>query len=389
MSQILAAEFFAGIGLMRAGIEAAGLRVVWANDISPVKAAVYAANFGPDDLRVGDLREIRGAEVPDVEVATASFPCIDLSLAGHRRGLAGAQSGLFFDFVRVLTEMGERRPRAVLIENVPSFVSSRGGSDLCEALTALNGLGYVCDLAVVDSRWFVPQSRSRLFVLGLLDPVLETASPKTVANFLAVDGQAVTTKARERDVLRPSPLQQFLDRNQDLHLMRWMTGGPAPVEPRLADVVEHLMPDDHRWWDAKRLGHFERTLPDRHATRIGVLADQNVIAWRTAYRRTRKGQAVWEVRADEIAGCLRTARGGSSRQALIEVDQDGHRVRWMTAREYGRLQGVPDSFDVAVVTEAQALFGFGDAVTVPVITWLAENFLVPALRLPGAVPRAA
>ena len=126
MSLPSVAEFFAGIGLVRAGVEAAGLDVVWANDISPVKHAVYVANFGSDEYRLCDVRDVRGADVPGVDVATATFPCIDLSLAGHRRGLAAEQSGLFFEFVRVLDEMGARRPAAVLIENVPSFVSSRG-----------------------------------------------------------------------------------------------------------------------------------------------------------------------------------------------------------------------------------------------------------------------
>lgn len=108
MSQPSVAEFFAGIGLVRAGVEAAGFDVVWANDISKVKHAVYAANFG-DDYSVSDVRDIRGDDVPSVDLATASFPCIDLSLAGHRRGLAGEQSGLFFEFVRVLDEMGARQ----------------------------------------------------------------------------------------------------------------------------------------------------------------------------------------------------------------------------------------------------------------------------------------
>ena len=156
------------------------------------------------------------------------------------------------------------------------------------------------------------------------------------------------------------------------------------VNARLGDVVERLAPEDDRWWDAKRLAAFDRTLPERHAARVAELEGQSLTAWRTAYRRTRGGRAVWEVRADEIAGCLRTARGGSSRQALVEISEGRHRVRWMTARECGRLQGVPDSFDISPVTESQALFGFGDAVTVPVITWLVESFVAPAFIDPAA-----
>ena len=383
MSQPSVAEFFAGIGLVRAGVEAAGLDVVWANDISPIKQAVYSANFGSDDYHLCDVRDVRGTDVPDVDIATASFPCIDLSLAGHRRGLAGEQSGLYFEFVRVLAEMGEQRPAAVLIENVPSFISSRGGRDLT-TLAALNRLGYVCDLAVVDSRWFVPQSRSRLFVLGLLGADWPTSTPSlSVVDDEATDGPA------GRDALRPPSLRRFLARTSGLDLTRRMIGRPPSADAMLADVVERLGEDDARWWDAQRFAAFDRTLPQRHAARIAELEDQGVTAWRTGYRRTRGGRAVWEVRADEIAGCLRTARGGSSRQALVEIERGCHRVRWMTAREYGRLQGVPDSFDISPVTESQALFGFGDAVTVPVITWLAESFVAPALGMRAANAHAA
>ncbi|MXV86089.1 MAG: DNA cytosine methyltransferase [Acidimicrobiales bacterium] len=374
MSQPSVAEFFAGIGLVRSGMEAAGFKVVWANDISPMKQAVYAANFGADHYHLCDVRDIRGDAVPEVDVATASFPCIDLSLAGHRRGLAGEQSGLYFEFVRVLAEMGERRPAAVLIENVPSFISSRGGRDLHDALASLNRLGYVCDLAIVDSRWFVPQSRKRLFVLGWRDIGGRAGAP----SLSVVQGDAAS-EAMRADTLRPPSLRKFLDASRHLELAQFVHGCLPSVQFRLADVVEHLGADDERWWDERRLAAFDRTLPKRHETRIAELEDQNLTTWRTAYRRTRGGRAVWEVRADEIAGCLRTARGGSSRQALVEMHDGTHRVRWMTAREYGRLQGVSDEFDISPVTESQALFGFGDAVTVPVIAWIADNFLVPAL----------
>lgn len=104
-------ELFAGIGLMRAGLEAAGFRVVFANDIEPFKAKMYVANYGPDDFHLGDVRDLRGGELPDADLLTASFPCTDLSLAGNRAGLAGEHSGTFWEAVRLLKEMGPRLPR--------------------------------------------------------------------------------------------------------------------------------------------------------------------------------------------------------------------------------------------------------------------------------------
>jgi DNA (cytosine-5)-methyltransferase 1 len=96
----------------------------------------------------------------------------------------------------------------------------------------------------------------------------------------------------------------------------------------------------------------------------------------TAYRRTRHGSATWEIRPDNISGCLRTNGGGSSKQALVEAGNGNVRVRWMTAREYARLQGAPFfRFDSA--TESQAKFAFGDGVCVPAVAWLARHCLVP------------
>src|SRR4051794_21062921 len=114
------AEFFAGMGLVRQAVESVGGEVVFANDIEPSKQALYVDNFSSGDFRLGDIREIEGADIPDVDLATASFPCTDLSLAGNRAGLAGRESGMFWEFARVIREMGARAPQAILLENVPS-----------------------------------------------------------------------------------------------------------------------------------------------------------------------------------------------------------------------------------------------------------------------------
>lgn len=359
-AEITAAEFFAGIGLVRAGLEQAGIGVVWANDVAPKKQAVYASNFDAADYHLGDIRGVRGASLPRVDIATASFPCVDLSLAGHRRGLDGEHSGLFFEFSRVLREMKERSPAVVMIENVTSFVSSRQGRDLRASIEDLNSLGYVCEVLTLDARWFVPQSRPRLFLIG---------SRERLAGVMS-GGQGP---------LRPEAVVSFIRANRDLRLQEL----PVPIPPqngdRLRDVVERLDPEDERWWCTDRLDRFLESLSPSHRPRLESLRHDGTTLWRTAYRRTRKGVALWEIRSDDIAGCLRTARGGSSRQAVVEISPGGVRVRWMTPREYARLQGAPDEFDYSAVTDAQALFGFGDAVCVPLVAWLAQHVLVPAV----------
>ena len=132
------AEFFAGIGLVREAIEPLGWDCVFANDISPDKAQMYGERFGTDHLRVGDINHLKLDDLPhDLDLLTASFPCIDLSLAGNRRGLSGQHSGAIWPFLRLTGELARERmlPKALLLENVTGFVTSNGGRDLEEVCT--------------------------------------------------------------------------------------------------------------------------------------------------------------------------------------------------------------------------------------------------------------
>lgn len=353
------AEFFAGIGLVGHALSLEGCQVVFANDIDPVKHRMFQANFDDSVLNTGDIRNVHGRHVPDVDIATASFPCTDLSLAGNRAGLTGEHSGMFWEFTRVLDEMGHRRPSVVMLENVVGFFSSNGGKDLHAAIKELNALGYRCDLVLTDAKWFVPQSRPRVFIIGT-----STAVPAR--------GDGSESSAR------PVWFTDFAAQNPGLKLQDFGVGIPATGDVRLSSVVDRMPKDDSRWWDADRTQAFVDSLSDLQSARIRELRDGAVLEWRTAYRRTRNGVPVWEVRPDAIAGCLRTARGGSSKQAVVEAGRGELRVRWMTAREYARLQGVPD-FELHSVTESQAMFGFGDAVCVPVVRWIAREYLLPAL----------
>jgi DNA (cytosine-5)-methyltransferase 1 len=354
------AEFFAGIGLVGMALEQEGADVVFANDISTVKRGIYAANFNGSQFVRCDVREIRGHDIPDVDLATASFPCTDTSLAGNRSGLTGQESGTLNEFLRVLNEMGRRRPFAVMLENVVGFRSSNDGRDLSGTIETLNGLGYVCDIVVLDGRWFLPQSRPRLFIVGSRERVLERG-------------------AWNASAVRPGWVGDFVRRRPHLSMQDAALPEPPCESGLLADFLEDRSPTDGIWWNEVRLSAFLESLSPVQASRLESRRASPEIATATAYRRTRSGRATWEIRADAIAGCLRTGRGGSSRQAVVEAGRGDVRVRWMTAREYARLQGAPDiSFGPA--TESQARFALGDAVCVPAVAWLARHYLIPLVQ---------
>jgi DNA (cytosine-5)-methyltransferase 1 len=334
-------EFFAGGGMARLGL-GARWRCAFANDFDPVKAAAYRANFpdAADHLREADVWTLSPDDLPlRADLAWASSPCQDFSLAGGRAGLSGGRSSAFFGFWRLIEALGDRRPRLVVIENVTGLLTSRGGADFAGLAEALAASGYRFGALEVDAAAFLPQSRPRVFVVAVRG---------AVAPGLAGDSPFHTRAAPPR-------------RNTDL---------AALLEPD-ASVA---------WHDAARTERLLSLMAPLHRSRIEARRGRAV---GTVFRRTRVegGHSVQraEVRFDGVAGCLRTPRGGSSRQVILVVDGGRVRSRLLTPREAGRLMGLPEGYRLPQPATA-ALHVAGDGVAVPVVRWLASELLEPLLE---------
>lgn len=361
------AEFFAGIGLMRMGLEKEGWEVVFANDIDRDKYEMYSSHFGDcsQHFLLDDIHNLKPDQIPTATMATASFPCNDLSLAGARKGLHGKQSSAYWGFVRILDEMGFRRPPIVLLENVTGFLTSHGGRDFQTALLSLNRLGYSTDAIIIDASRFVPQSRVRLFVIGVLKD--------GHANWEIQD----SLRFYESDV-RPKALAEFIFTHPEI-VWNIRPLPPLPKNPmNLSDIIEDLHESSEFWWDAKRRDYLVNQMSEKHAKQLQQMMGASKWTYGTVFRRIRKGRSMAELRTDGLAGCLRTPRGGSGRQILVQAGYDKVRVRLLTPRECARLMGA-DDFIVNVPLN-RALFGFGDAVCVPVIDWISKNYLNPLLK---------
>ncbi len=358
------AEFFAGIGLMRLGLEREGWSIAYANDIAEDKHDMYATHFGDtaSHFHVGDIHKLQAEDIPSVTLATASFPCNDLSLAGAREGLGGKQSSAYWGFTRILEEMGSRRPPIVLLENVAGFLTSHGGCDFQEALLALNRLGYHVDAIIVDAARFVPQSRVRLFVIGSLQEDQSAQVIREATHFYESDA-------------RPPALADFIFSHPEI---AWNIREIPDLPTRtttLADIVEDLDENSAFWWNDERREYLISQMSDKHAKQLKKMIQGRQWSYGTVFRRVRKGKSMAEMRTDGVAGCLRTPRGGSGRQILVQAGRGEVKVRLLTPRECARLMGA-DDFSIEA-TLNRALFGFGDAVCVPVIAWIAEHYLNP------------
>jgi DNA (cytosine-5)-methyltransferase 1 len=358
------AEFFAGIGLMRMGLEKAGWTVRWANDIDPDKQKLYRNHFGNQDhFILGDVHRIDSREIPEVALATASFPCTDLSLAGARKGLDGAGSGAFWGFVNAVRGMGKRKPSMVFLENVTGFLSSHGGKDFNDACLALNSLGYWLDTMILDAASFVPQSRQRLFIVGHLGEPSPRVADRT-PGFL--EGPC-----------RPEALARFIFSHPKIKWAIRDLPEPPRLKVRLSDVLEKLPPASPEWWPKERADYLLAQMSSKHRALAEAMIQGKTTTFGTVFRRVRNGISMAELRTDGIAGCLRTPKGGSGRQILFAAGRGRFAVRLLNGRECARLMGADDFHLSPSAPLNKILFGFGDAVCVPVVTWIAENHLNP------------
>lgn len=359
------ADFFAGIGLHRYALERHGWSVAFANDMDPAKRATHDAHFQDDESHyvVANVHHVAASDVPSVSLAVASFPCNDLSLAGSRRGLAGPQSSAFWGFTRVVEEMGDRRPPLIMLENVPGLLTSRNGDDLEAALEALNDLGYSVDLFILDARHFVPQSRRRVFVVATVDTCLEPPSEPTPA---------------VESALRPRAVAGFISSRPHIRwAIRTLPDLPE-CELTLVDILDDLAPTSDAWWSDERAAYLLSQMSPKHRATADAMIASDRVAHGAVFRRVRKGVTRAELRADGIAGCLRTPRGGSARQILFQAGRGSYAARLLTGRECARLMGADDyRLDGSL---NRALFGFGDAVCVPVIEWIARYYLDPVIN---------
>lgn len=358
-------EFFAGIGLVRLGLEKAGWKCLFADDNDPEKVRIYINNFGVEHINDKDIEVLKAGDIPTAALATASFPCQDLSEAGPHKGIRGSRSGLFWDFVRILRGMGTSRPPLVLLENVKGFLTEKKGRNLVLAIRALNKLGYVCDALVIDGKYFVPQSRPRIFVVGI---------SKRAATRLRLPSDLAPAQEHP---FRPTRILQL---QRDYSSLEWFSL-ELPLAPhqyvgfeQILDPSETVPPS--YWFSEEETNRHIKMMPLRHKEKLDSLSLQRRFAAVTMYRRMRKGEQKAELRFDNNAGCLRSARGGSSKQFVVVINQGKFRIRKLTVPELRRLMGLPESFFLPSNYNA-AYRALGDAVVVPTIEWVARNILDP------------
>ncbi|WP_280332737.1 DNA cytosine methyltransferase [Nocardia wallacei] len=423
-------EFFAGGGMAMAGLNKSGHKweCLFANDIDEKKAESYRRNWiekplvtlgkaedeRPDHIaeRSGKIRMIGHlgvGSVADVDTQThlrdhgpvdlawASFPCQDLSLAGSGAGLSGARSGTFMPFWQLIETLRAegRPPKLVVLENVVGALTAGKGQDFVVLGDKLATTGYRFGAVVINAAYWVPQSRPRLFIIAVNEDVplreeLLSNGPQTPWHTQAL------VNAHKR------LMEGSLAAKRRDSWIWWNLPNPPATRSEyktLADVIDRGEPEGVDWHSPADTDRLIMELMNqtnqekvRTAEKLSLETNRRIVG--TVYKRMRpEGEQIGtdgngkpirakvqraEVRFDEIAGCLRTPGGGSSRQTILVIDGGQTRSRLLSPREAARLMGLPKKYKLPErYNDAYHLAG--DGVVVDVVDFLAVKVLEPLL----------
>jgi DNA (cytosine-5)-methyltransferase 1 len=330
-------ELFAGIGGFRLGLERAGHKCVWSNEIQPKARSIYEKNFGesPDGR---DIRTIRHDEIPDTELLVGGFPCATFSTAGKRTGFSteDTRGTLFFEICRIA---GAKRIPYLFLENVKGLLNHDNGRTFAVILSSLDELGYDVQWQCVNSKNFgVPQHRERLFIIASIRGI---PRPKV---FPIGQGSPRSNESR------------VLDKKQARTLTGRMRKGIGNTESRIVGVLINQE-------KGERLDTLEEICD------IFLKEDEKLVMPILTPDRPTKRQNGPRYKNNNEPSFTLTAQ---DRHGVFVAQRKKSCIRKLTPLECERLQGLPDNYtkyyhDGKIVLDAERYERCGRAVTIPVI----------------------
>jgi DNA (cytosine-5)-methyltransferase 1 len=371
MKEINQLDLFSGIGGFHLGFERAGFKVnSYFSEVDKHAVAVYQHQF-KDSTYVGSVTDVRGADLPRIDLVTFGSPCQDFSQAGSRKGLTGDRSSLIAQAIRLI---GECRPRVFIWENVKGAFSSNDGADFAAILQAFVDIGgYRLEWQLLNTSWFLPQNRERIYLVGHL---AETRGdwggvfPITTGTGqdISVQGhhpRANTLTARYTGNANGSFIGECKQSAQEIKVGTWRThkdgqgfrevkGGDCPTIPARA----------------REDGSGQPVIKVKSATSTGydIATEGDAINLTAINSTTRRGRV-----GKQQAQTLDTL----CEQAAIQ----DYRIRRLTPIECERLQGFPDNHtskgiydgEIKEMSNTQRYKQCGNAVTVDVVQAIAEK----------------
>tara|TARA_R110002096_G_scaffold41770_3_gene112761 strand:- start:205 stop:1152 length:948 start_codon:yes stop_codon:yes gene_type:complete len=311
-----------------------GHTIVGACEIDKYARSVYAKQF-PGVTIWENATTIKPKEIPDFEILCAGFPCQSFSIAGQRRGFDDTRGSLFFEIARIAKE---KRPRYLLLENVKGLLSHDKGKTLHTIISTLDEIGYDVQWQVINSKYFVPQNRERIFIVGHLrgkgrgqifplgDNDEKTGGENNLKQLNKTNLYAVVNDQRTMIVADRS--RSYAGKGRNLE-------SPKDISNSLTSVTK-----------------------DNYVATFVYLSNTNA----NMKQRTQDRKETWTLGTGTDFGI-----------------KDGIKIRRLTPLECERLQGFPDEWtkydiDGNILSDTQRYKMCGNAVTVSVVQYIGENF---------------
>ncbi|HHL1110294.1 TPA: DNA cytosine methyltransferase, partial [Pseudomonas aeruginosa] len=367
-------EFFAGGGMARAGL-GGDWDCLFANDLDRIKASTYIENWGDAHFDNRDVRDVKTSDLKGIgDLAWASFPCQDLSVAGNGLGIGSSggneitRSGALWPFLDLIEQLRleNRQPPLLVLENVVGLLTLEGGRDFSAICERLREMGYCYGATIVDAKHFLPQSRPRVFIIAILKGI---NIPTKLFRGMASSHWHSPTLLRTYRAL-PSRLHE--------DWVWWDLGDPPALRE---DALHSFIQRKNVIWNTQEeTDRLIGMMAPSHLARLDKAKLSGRLAIGSLYLRMRREGGVNRQRAEitfsPLLGCLRTPRGGASRPRIITIEGGSVKTRLLTSNEASKLMGLEDSFLLPSIYH-HAFKVIGDGVAVPVVRFLAERLLEP------------
>ena len=371
-------DLFSGIGGFHKGFEQAGFTFDWVgfSEIDKYASAVYRHQYKNAE-ELGDIKLIQPGDLPKIDLITFGSPCQDFSIAGKRAGAKeGTRSSLVWQAIRLITEC---KPRFFVWENVKGTFSSNSGADFWAIIQAFTNIGgYRLEWQLINTRWFLPQNRERIYLVGYIGdrsgqsvfPIGETSSltdnrNTEVANTLQHPGHS---GGNYRGMKMVSELNQIGTIGKDSEATTGLYKIPEATKKGYAEAEEG---------DSINL-----SVPNSK-TRRGRLGKGEAQTLDTGMQQYTIQPVLTPNRAEKRQNGRRFKEDG---ETLTGQDQHGvmverSQIRRLTPKETCRLQGFPDDWNeygefdgkVKPMSDTQRYKQCGNAVTVNVVQAVAER----------------
>ena len=332
-------SMFSGIGGFDLAMRNQGHTIVGACEIDRYARSVYAKQF-PGVKIWENATTINPNHLPDFDILCAGFPCQAFSIAGKRRGFEDTRGSLFFEIARTVKE---RKPSLLLLENVKGLLSHDKGRTFHTILSTLDEVGYDAEWQVLNSKYFVPQNRERVFIVGHL-------GGKRARKIFPIGGDDQETNGPQNKMIKKiggySQCNSVYD-TEDAVFPALNSGTHGYATGNIAISSTQ-----------KNRSTMKEVSPTLNCTHEQVMVYTSQVN-QNMKQRVQKRDSTWTL--------------GTTSQRDFGL-LDGTRVRRLTPVECERLQGFPDNWTEGHA-DTQRYKMCGNAVTVPVVEYLVRELL--------------